>query len=162
MNNVYLLLGSNEGDRVGWLQKAVALLSENCGPVLQSSPVYETAAWGITDQPAFLNRVVLLQTAQTPAELLDQIQKIESTLGRQRDIKWGQRTLDIDILFYNNEVIELPGLIIPHPFLQERRFTLIPLAEIAPEFTHPKLNKTVKELLTECPDKLEVHKFSEH
>jgi len=159
MNNAYLLLGSNEGDRLGCMQKATDLLSENCGFIQQSSSIYETAAWGITDQPAFLNMVVLLQTSKTPLELLDEINKIEATLDRQRDIKWGQRTLDIDILLFNNDIIELPGLIVPHPHMQERRFTLIPLAELIPEYIHPKLNKSILELLSECPDKLEVTKY---
>ncbi|MCD6010591.1 MAG: 2-amino-4-hydroxy-6-hydroxymethyldihydropteridine pyrophosphokinae [Flavipsychrobacter sp.] len=158
MNNAYLLLGSNQGDRTGWLQQAMNMLAEKCGTIAQKSSVYETAAWGITDQPAFLNMVIHLQTVLSPTELLTQIQQIETTLGRQRDIKWGQRTLDIDILLYNDAVVDLPELVIPHPYMQERRFTLAPLAEIAPHYMHPKLNKTITELLAACPDTLEVHK----
>ncbi len=144
---------------MNWLQQAVSLLSAHCGTIVQQSGTYQTAAWGITDQPAFLNKVVHLQTTLTPTELLAEIHDIETALGRQRDLKWGQRTLDIDILLYNSEVIQVPDLIIPHPYMQERRFTLIPLAEIASGYMHPKLHKTITELLAICPDKLEVHKI---
>lgn len=159
MNITYLLLGSNQGDRNKWLQQAITLLSAQCGTVVQQSGTYQTAAWGITDQPAFLNKVVLLHTELTPAALLIAIHNIETALGRQRDIKWGQRTLDIDILLYNSEIIELPDLIIPHPYMHDRRFTLVPLAEIAPDHIHPKKNKTIAELLDVCPDRLDVHKI---
>ena len=159
MNDAYLLLGSNEGNRMLWMQKAMDLLSVSCGAIVSRSSVYETAAWGITGQPDFLNMVILLQTTKSPFELLAAIHTIEDTLGRQRDEKWGPRTLDIDILLNNNEVIETPGLIVPHPFIQKRRFTLVPLAEIAPDYVHPKLNKTINQILSECPDTLEVHKY---
>ncbi len=159
MNNTWLSLGSNEGDRVLWMQKAIDLLSESCGTIVEKSSMYETAAWGLSSQPDFLNMVLQLQTEKTPQELLTKIHTIETTLGRQRDIKWGPRTLDIDILLYNQDMVELPGLTIPHPYLQDRRFTLAPLAQIAPEYVHPQLNKTIRQLLIECPDKLEVHKY---
>ncbi len=162
MNNTYLLLGSNQGDRLSLLQQAITMLSEKCGAIIQRSSVYETAAWGITAQPAFLNMVVNLQTPLSPTELLKETQTIETTLGRQRDVKWGQRTLDIDILLYNQELIDLPELIIPHPFMQDRRFTLVPLAEIAPNYQHPKLHKTVSQLLSVCPDALHVIRYSDN
>ena len=142
-----------------WLQKAIELLSTNCGAITKISSVYETAAWGINDQPDFLNMAVQLQTTQSPTELLAAILDIEILLGRQRTVKWGPRTLDIDILLFNNDVIETPGLTIPHPFLHQRLFTLLPLAEIAPAYLHPKLNKTITELLAGCTDKLDVHKL---
>jgi 2-amino-4-hydroxy-6-hydroxymethyldihydropteridine diphosphokinase len=160
MNNAWLSLGSNEGDRLQWIQQAIDLLFVNFGPIVKKSAIYETAAWGLTAQPDFLNMALQLQTGKAPAALLTEIHKIETTLGRQREVKWAQRTLDIDILLYNDEIIELPGLVIPHPFIQDRRFTLTPLAEIAPEYVHPKLNKTILQLLSECPDQLGVHKFS--
>ncbi len=156
MNKTYLSLGSNEGNRMLWLQKATDLIEARCGAILQRSSVYRTAAWGITAQPDFLNMVVSVETTQTPTELLEKILGIERSLGRHRTVKWGPRIIDIDILFFNDEIIDSPGLVIPHPFLHERRFTLTPLAEIAPGLVHPKLKKTIAELLAECPDKLEV------
>ncbi len=158
MNEAYLSLGSNEGDRMQWLQRAMDLLAINCGTITKRSSVYETAAWGLTDQADFLNMAVEIQTTKTPTELLDAILDIETQLGRQRSVKWGPRTIDIDILLYNNSIIDTTKLIIPHPFLHQRLFTLLPLAEIAPKYLHPKLNKTVSELLAECPDELDVHK----
>jgi len=159
MNEVYLLLGSNEGNRMQWMQRAIDMLSAHGTIALQSS-VYETAAWGIEDQPGFLNMVVLLQTMYTPTRLLTGIHIIEKALGRQREVKWGPRTLDIDILLYNNEQVEFPGLIIPHPFLHLRRFTLVPLAELIPTNIHPTLNRTITELLQDCPDQLEVQRYT--
>ncbi len=159
MNEVYLLLGSNEGDRMKWMKQAINLLSAH-GAIAKQSSVYETAAWGIEAQPSFLNMVVLLKTDITAIRLLSEIHDIEKKLGRQREVKWGQRTLDIDILLYNNEQIELPGLLIPHPFLHLRRFTLVPLAELIPNQIHPSLNRTISELLQDCPDSLEVQPYS--
>lgn len=158
MTDVYLLLGSNEGDREQWLQQAVEQLGA-VGNISTQSAIYQTAAWGIEDQPAFLNMALCLQTELHPLELLQKIHHIEQNLGRQRTLKWGQRTLDIDILFYGDAVIDLPELKVPHPYLQERRFALVPLNEIAPDFLHPGLNKTISQLLDECPDKLEVEKY---
>ena len=161
MNHAYLSLGSNEGNRTLWLQKAIDLIAEKCGVIGQRSSIYETAAWGITTQPDFLNMVISLQTDKTATELLALILAIETSLGRERTIKWGPRTIDIDILLYNKDIIQTSSLIVPHPFMQERRFTLIPLAEIAPHFIHPILRKSIAELLVECPDKLEVWKYSD-
>ncbi len=159
MNEVYLLLGSNEGNRMQWMQRAIDMLATH-GSIARQSSVYETAAWGIEDQPGFLNMVILLQTTYTPTRLLTEIHIIEQALGRQREVKWGPRTLDIDILLYNNEQVELPGLLIPHPFLHLRRFTLVPLAELIPSQIHPSLNRTITELLQDCPDQLEVHRYT--
>ena len=156
MNKAFLSLGSNEGNRLEWFKKALELIDANCGDLVRKSSIYETAAWGITDQPSFLNMVVIIETVKTPAELLTEILKTETMLGRERTIKWGPRRIDIDILFYNDEILELPGLIIPHPYLQDRRFTLTPLVELAPDYVHPKLHKTMTELLADCQDKLEV------
>ena len=160
MNSTYLLLGSNDGDRMQLMRTAITMLERTCGQVTERSSVYQTAAWGITDQPAFLNMVVLLHTAKNPRELLAETKNIESVLGRQRDIKWGQRTLDIDILLFDQDLIELPDLVVPHPYLHLRRFTLVPLAEIAPLTMHPALQKTIAQLLEECPDQLGVTKYS--
>jgi 2-amino-4-hydroxy-6-hydroxymethyldihydropteridine diphosphokinase len=156
MNNAYLSLGSNEEDRKQWLERALTILAERCGTIEQQSPIYETAAWGITDQAPFLNMAVHLQTSLEPHELLQQILTIEIELGRQREVKWGPRTLDIDILLFNDDVIDTPELKVPHPFLQERRFTLVPLAAIAADIMHPVYHKTTRQLLDECADPLEV------
>ncbi len=158
MTDVYLLLGSNEGNRELWLQQAIEQLGA-LGNTARQSAIYKTAAWGIENQPAFLNTALCLQTDLHPLELLQEIHAIEQNLGRQRTLKWGQRTLDIDILFYGDAIIDLPELKVPHPYLQDRRFALVPLNEIATDFLHPGLNKTISQLLEECPDKLEVEKY---
>ena len=156
MNRVYLALGSNEGDRQQWLRQAIELIGARCGRVVRQSAVYETAAWGKTDQADFLNMALLVVSPLEPLELLATTQQIEQELGRKREVQWGARTLDIDILFYNDLVAALDGLTLPHPFIAQRRFTLVPLNEIAPELVHPALQKTIGTLLAECPDPLEV------
>jgi 2-amino-4-hydroxy-6-hydroxymethyldihydropteridine diphosphokinase len=156
MPHVFLLLGANLGDRAATLTNAVERLRARVGPVLNTSARYETAPWGLTDQPAFLNQAVELETALPPLDLLRTTQAIEESLGRVRREKWGARLIDIDLLFYGNEVFDFPELKIPHPFLPERRFALVPLTDIAPDFRHPVLRKTVAELLRECPDHSEV------
>ncbi len=159
MVKVYLLLGSNEGNRIDWFHKAMAELEQTVGNIVAKSSLYETAAWGKEDQPDFLNMALCIETSLLPEQLLLTTQTIEQHLGRQRTIHWGQRTLDIDILFYGNEVVDMPNLKIPHPYIQERRFALVPLNEIAPHHVHPVFNKTVSELLGSCSDKLEVRRF---
>ena len=156
MNTAYLLLGSNEGDRKLWLKMATDMIDIHCGLIVKKSAVYKTAAWGIIDQPEFLNMVVCVKTDKKPNDLLDAILNIERALGRERNEKWGRRKIDIDILFYNDEIIDIPGLVIPHPYIQERKFTLVPLAEIAPTYMHPVIKKTVQSLLDNCPDNLAV------
>ena len=161
MNTSYLSLGSNEGDRVLWISKAIEQIGFTCGQIVSKSSLYETAAWGISAQPDFLNMAIAIQTSLPPHELLKSILAIEISLGRHRDIKWGPRIIDIDILFYNNEIINLPDLIIPHPYLHDRRFTLVPLAEIVGNYIHPILNKPITHLLSDCKDSLEVHLFKQ-
>ena len=143
---VYLLLGSNLGNRKEILDKAINLLSQKVGVVILQSKDYETAPWGITNQPDFLNLAVSIQTRLEPLQILEITQSIENQLGRVRKEKWGARLIDIDILFYGNEIIDEPNLKIPHPLLQERDFALSPLAEIAPNFVHPVLGETVLKL----------------
>lgn len=161
MNRVFLALGSNEGDRIGWLNKGVAQIDQLIGRVIKRSSVYETAAWGKTDQPAFLNMAVELTTTLAPLKTLALTQRIEADAGRQRTEKWGARTLDIDILFYNDLVSNYVNLVLPHPFLHLRRFTLEPLHEIAPDFVHPALHQKISILLASCPDRLLVIKYRE-
>ena len=152
----YLLLGSNLGDREGNLLRARGLIMEKAGEILQSSKIYETAAWGKIDQPAFLNQVITVNTTHEAQALLGQLLDIERMLGRERIIKWGKRTIDIDILLYGNEVINHPNLVIPHPGIAQRRFTLLPLVEVSAHLVHPVLKKTMAQLLTACTDLLPV------
>jgi 2-amino-4-hydroxy-6-hydroxymethyldihydropteridine diphosphokinase len=159
MEKAWLLVGSNEGDREKQLQYALDEIAAHCGPVHTKSGIYETAAWGINEQPDFLNLVVEIGTVLEPLKLLSAILEIEKSAGRQREVKWGQRTLDVDILMYGNTILHLPELTIPHPYLHLRRFTLVPFEEIAPQLMHPVLHKTIHELLQECPDTLPVKKY---
>ncbi|AQG81281.1 2-amino-4-hydroxy-6-hydroxymethyldihydropteridine diphosphokinase [Spirosoma montaniterrae] len=158
---VTLLLGANLGNRVATLRRAAELLAERVGPVMAQSGLYETAPWGVLDQPAFLNQVLVLETSLEPEAVLDQTQYIERELGRVRLEKWGARTIDIDLLYYGQQVIQTERLTVPHPYLHQRRFTLVPLAEVAPAFVHPVLGKTNAELLAECTDAGEVMPFNE-
>lgn len=162
MNNVYLLIGGNVGDRRENLRQAVTAIDKSCGGhVVRQSAIYETAAWGKTDQQAFLNQALLLSTSFPPAHLLQQILQTEVLLGRIRQERYGPRIIDIDILFFNDDVINEPALTVPHPEVQNRRFALTPLQEIAPGLVHPVLKKSVDQLLQECPDMLEVKKISD-
>ncbi|MDQ3046423.1 MAG: 2-amino-4-hydroxy-6-hydroxymethyldihydropteridine diphosphokinase [Bacteroidota bacterium] len=161
MNTAYLLLGANKGDKFRNMEEAFELVEEKAGKCISSSSTYETAAWGNREQPDFLNRVMCIETLLSPIDLLRTVLLIEEQLGRIRtEEKWQERIMDIDILFYNHEVIDLHELQVPHPFLHERKFVLIPLSEIAPQLEHPLLKKTITELLLSCADELEVKKQS--
>ncbi len=158
-SQVVLLLGGNLGNRVQNLSKALEALQQDIGTVQKKSSIYETAAWGITDQPNFLNQVVIIKTHLTAQEVIKKIFVIEKQLGRERLIKMGPRLIDIDILFYDDKIIENKNLIVPHPRIQDRKFVLEPLNEIIPNYIHPIINKSVQLLLQECTDTLNVKKF---
>ena len=158
MNTAYLLIGGNLGDRAAYLAEAVNQISAQCGRVISTSSIYETAAWGNVNQPAFYNQAVKLVTILSPEALIERLLAIENEMGRVRTEKYGPRTIDLDILMINDIVIDTPTLTIPHPQLHNRRFALLPLHEIAPALHHPVLNKTIQELLLNCLDTLDVQK----
>lgn len=159
MNTVFLLLGSNLGNRQNFLQEAIKLISLQIAPVIKTSSIYETQSWGKTDAPDYLNQVVVLETDIPALELLRRILSIELVLGRKREEEWGSRTIDIDILFYGAEIINTEELQVPHPELHKRRFTLEPLAEIAPDLVHPVINKAILLIKNELKDSLIVKKL---
>lgn len=160
LTTIYLLLGSNLGDRAGLMQTAAEYIGERIGNVTRASALYETAPWGGIEQPAFLNQVLEVNTVLAPEEVLRIILEIEHESGRVRYERWGARHLDIDLLYFGKTVMDTPRLTVPHPRLHERRFTMVPLAEIAPNFVHPVLEKTNAELLEVCMDKEEVKKWT--
>jgi len=154
MVDVFLLLGGNLGDRHLFLEQAIARIESDIAPVLKASSVYETQSWGKTDAPDYLNQVLMLQSDLPAPAFLKKILHIENVLGRLREEKWGSRTIDIDILFYGGAVINELNLVIPHPELHKRRFTLEPLAEIAPGLMHPVINKNILQIKNELKDNL--------
>lgn len=157
MHRTLLLLGTNLGDRNFNLETALLKISQGIGQVEQKSSVYETQAWGKEDQGPYLNQVLLVSTSLPAEELMQKILELESDMGRVRSGKWEPRIIDIDILFFDNEVIHVPGLDVPHPHLHERKFTLVPLAELIPHYIHPEIGKSVGQLLREVDDPLDVH-----
>lgn len=157
---VFLLLGSNMGNRLEYLDQAREHLAQKIGDIDKVSGIYETAAWGKTDQPDFVNQVIKIETSLQARAVLTTILEIEKLLGRERIEKWGARTIDIDILFYDEELIDEPDLKIPHPNLHERAFTLVPLIEIEPEWFHPLFKKPLTELLTKLDNQLLVQKLN--
>lgn len=152
----YIGLGSNLGDIKANLIRAVELIIERIGAILKQSSVYETKAWGNTSQPDFFNQVIMVVTELSATECLTQLAEIEKTLGRIRAERWGPRSIDLDLLYYDNEIINTPDLIIPHPGIADRKFVLIPLVEISKDFVHPLLHKSNEQLLAECQDQLDV------
>lgn len=163
MEICYLLLGSNTGDRLAYLDQAATAVSKFAGPVDRYSSVYETEPWGFDDSTSFLNQVIEIRTNMQAADLMENILSAENLLGRVRTPDsqgYVSRTIDIDILFYGQHIIAQPGLTIPHPRLHQRRFVLVPLAEISPGLYHPVLYKTIAQLEIMCPDKLKVIKYN--
>lgn len=161
MNKVYLLIGGNMGDRMANLALSMNTIEKEIGPIRKKSSVYETAAWGNTEQPNFLNQALEIETHLSAEQVMAGLLKIEKQMGRKRLIPMGPRSIDLDIIYFNNDIIESPSLEIPHPRLTERKFVLLPLSEIAPEFIHPILNKSTQVLLKECGDSLAVYKKSD-
>jgi len=152
MNLVYLLTGSNLGDRIENLTKAAQLINEKAGKLVTQSNFYQTSPWGPLDQPDYINQALLIETMLSPSSLMELLLAIEEKMGRVRTLKYGPRIIDIDILFFGNEVIDTRLVKVPHPAVQNRRFALIPLAEIAASYLDPTTGKTISQLLTACQD----------
>jgi len=151
-----ILLGSNLEDRSRLLQSAERYIQAGIGKIICSSHVYATKAWGLTEQPDFLNKVIQVETSLSPLELLERLLDIENKMGRIRDVKWGPRIIDLDLLFYDDLVYKDAELTIPHPGIPYRKFTLTPLLEILPDLIHPVFGKSIRELAEKCEDQSEV------
>lgn len=159
MSIACLLTGSNLGNRLNNLETISELIEERIGHIINSSSIYETEPWGFEHDNYFYNQALIAKTRLSPAKLIYEINAIENLLGRVRNLnKYEARTADVDILFYDNIVMNDSLIIIPHPRMHERRFVLAPLHEIIPDYIHPKLNKTVKQLLIECRDEKKINK----
>jgi len=156
---VCVQLGSNKGDRRAKLQEAISRI-EKLGKIVRLSSIYETAAWGKTDQESFYNQLLLLETTINPFALLRHTQEIELLMGRVKAEKWGPRIIDIDIIYYDQKVIYSPALKIPHELFTDRRFILEPLTEISKKWKHPLYGYNVPELLEQCPDKTRVKRIA--
>ena len=161
MNKTVILLGGNVGNTELVFQEANVHIDQDLGRIVKESSVYRTDAWGVEDQPAYLNQVIVVETNLSPQEVLAGCLSIEKKLGRDREEekRWHSRILDLDVLFYENEIINTEDLIVPHPRISERNFVLVPLSEIMPEYLHPVHNKTIREILKESSDKLRVSKI---
>jgi 2-amino-4-hydroxy-6-hydroxymethyldihydropteridine diphosphokinase len=152
---IFLLLGSNLGDRLKQLADAVERIG-SFATVLRTSSVYVTGAWGNTNQPDFLNQVIEIDTRDSPQQLLFDILTVETKMGRRRIEKWGSRVIDIDILLYRDTIVDTADLKVPHPQMQNRKFTLVPLRELAPDFMHPLFRKSIARMDDECTDTVRV------
>lgn len=154
----YLLLGSNIGNSKSYIEKAKFMLSQFVGEDLEESSIYRTEPWGEKDQSYFLNQVIVIDSDIEPNDVMNTIERIEKLLGKRKETRYGPRTIDIDVLLCDDQIIDNKNLIVPHPRMHKRAFTLIPLAEISDSILHPKLDKTIAELLVECGDTSEVSK----
>jgi 2-amino-4-hydroxy-6-hydroxymethyldihydropteridine diphosphokinase len=161
MNNVFLITGGNMGDRKSNLEEAAALIEENIGTITKRSSIYETEAWGNKDQPSFYNQVLIVESKFSAHDIMSKILEIEKEMGRIRTVKNAARIIDIDILFYNNEIIEDSLLTVPHKEIQNRSFVLMPLNEVAANYVHPVLKTSIKQLLSQCTDPLKVIRLKE-
>ena len=159
MNKTYLLLGSNMGNNKALLSSAAVQIVKKIGSITRKSSLYSTAAWGNTRQPDFLNQVIIVETELTAMQTMQNILNIEKKMGRVRTVKNAPRIIDIDILFFNKEIIVNKDLAVPHPQIQNRRFALVPLNQLSPNLSHPVLKKSIHQLLIHCHDKLNVKKF---
>lgn len=157
----FILLGSNLNNRSNFLKEAIVDIEEKCGSVFLQSSVYETQAWGVDNQPNYLNQVIAIYTLQSPQKLLEALLLIERKLGRIRTGFMNARTIDLDVLFFDDEIIKSESLEIPHPRLHLRKFVLTPLNEIAPNLIHPIYKQSINDLLINCLDSLDVKKFYE-
>lgn len=159
MNKVYLLLGSNLNNPKENLLTAQGFIFEKLGSITRLSSLYQTGAWGNTEQPDFINQVIVVDTKYPALQCIDIILAIEQSMGRVRTTKNAPRLIDIDILYFNKEIINLPHLVVPHPAIQLRKFVLIPLNELSPHFVHPVFNQNNHQLLKKCEDQLNVKKI---
>ena len=159
MNKTYLLLGSNMGNSKKLLAAAAKHIRKQIGLVTRQSGLYSTAAWGNTQQPDFLNQVIIVETRLTAQQTIQTILSIEKEMGRVRTVKNAPRIIDIDILLYNKDIIDQKDLVVPHPQIQNRRFVLVPLNELSPNLKHPVFQQSIHYLLQNCQDNLNVKKF---
>ena len=153
VNNVFLSTGSNQGESIGILETANALIEKQIGLIRLASPMYKTAAWGKTNQPDFVNQALWVQTIYSPLLVLKKLNDIEKNLGRVRFERWGPRRIDIDILYFNNQQINHEKLQVPHPEIAQRNFVLAPMMDIAPKFKDPLLKLSIEELWNQRTDK---------
>jgi len=156
---IYLSLGSNLNDRERNLLLAIKKINERCGTVVEVSSLYQTGPWGMQNQPEFLNQVIEIESGYNPHELLQKLLVIEKEMGRKPAPRWGPRVIDIDILFFDQAIISDDDLVVPHVGIPHRRFALLPLAEIAPDYVHPLLNKTIERMLEDCADPLQAELY---